>query len=121
MVASSAATQITPGAMVRSTTGSGPRPSGKRLTTMTKKTSGVSMSVLRRMATVRSRQNRRVMAFNNFSTLVDPDLQYGFCFDVDILMRRDDDQTPLGEVFHQNGRHQGYRIHVEPAQGLIQN
>src|SRR3990172_8990344 len=95
MVASSAATQMTPGAMVRSTLGSGPRPSGNRLTTMTKKTSGVRMSVLRRRATVRSRQYRRAMALNNLNTLADPDLQHAFCFDADVLVRGDRKSTRL--------------------------
>jgi len=53
--ASSAATQITPGAIVRSSAGSGPTPRGKRLTTMTKKRSTVNTSELRRAASSRSR------------------------------------------------------------------
>src|SRR4030067_1646485 len=115
MVASNAATQMTPGAMVRSILGSGPRPNGNRLTTMTKNTNGVRMSVLRRRATVKSRQNSRPMALNMLSTLVGPNLQHGFCLDVDILVRSDDDQPALREVFHQDACHQRYRVHVQPA------
>src|SRR5882762_5336046 len=46
--ASSAATQMTPGAIVRRSAGSGPTPRGKRLTTMTKKSNTVRTSELRR-------------------------------------------------------------------------
>src|SRR3989304_5165219 len=120
MVASSAATQMTPGAMVRRAAGSGPRPSGNRLTTIMKNTSGVSTSVLRRSATVRSRRRRQPMAFRKFGTLVELYLQYGFCFDVDFLMRCHDDQPITGEMLHQDFRHQDHRVHVERAQGLVQ-
>jgi hypothetical protein len=44
MVASSAATHSTPGASLRSSSGSGPTPSGNRLTTMMKKNSAETMS-----------------------------------------------------------------------------
>src|SRR5690606_40631779 len=60
-VASSAATQITPGAMVRSTEGSGPTASGNRLTTSAKNTSGLSRSPGRRQARRHSRQNSNQM------------------------------------------------------------
>ena len=64
IVASRAATQSTPGAIVRSMFGSGPTPRGKRLTTMAKNTSGVSTSALRRQATARSRQNTQPAALS---------------------------------------------------------
>ena len=63
MAASSAATQTTPGASARNIAGSGPTPSGNRLTTMAKNTSGVNTSVTRRSATVRSRRNTHSAAW----------------------------------------------------------
>ena len=57
MQASSAATHSTPGAMLRNWLASGPTPSGNRLTTMTKKTSALTTSPLRRNASSRSRRS----------------------------------------------------------------
>ena len=54
--ASSAATQIIPGAIDRNNCVSGPIPSGNRLTTIIKKKTVDSMSARRRHASVRSRQ-----------------------------------------------------------------
>src|SRR5688572_7608911 len=51
-----------PGARTRSLSGSAPMPSGKRLTTMTKKSSTVPMSLRRRIATSSSRQTTTRMA-----------------------------------------------------------
>lgn len=53
--ASSAATQTTPEAIIRSISGSGLTPSGNRLTTMMKKNSVVSTSERRRIASNKSR------------------------------------------------------------------
>src|SRR2546426_854565 len=55
MQESSAATQITPGAIERSSSGSAPMPSGNRLVTITKNSSAVATSLRRRHATRRSR------------------------------------------------------------------
>ncbi len=64
MVASRAATHSTPGASLRSKSGSGPMPSGNRLTTMTKKNSAETMSAWRRMASLRSRPTTAKMIFS---------------------------------------------------------
>src|SRR5438105_4934214 len=55
MQESSAATQITPGAIERNRSGSVPTPSGNRLVTITKNSSAVATSLRRRSASSRSR------------------------------------------------------------------
>ena len=64
LVASRAPTQRTPGAILRSRAVSGPMPRGNRLVTMTKKKRAVSTSVLRRIASSRS---RRMTASSDFT------------------------------------------------------
>src|SRR5262245_55324181 len=59
---SSAATQITPGAIARSRFGSAPTPSGKRLATMTKNSNAVATSLRRRKASSRSRRTTQSAA-----------------------------------------------------------
>src|SRR2546430_15443484 len=87
---SSAATQITPGAIERSRSGSAPMPSGNRLVTITKNSSAEATSLRRRHATRRSRTTMQSAA----SSIQVEDLRGG---DAGVLMSREDYPPAAGQ------------------------
>src|SRR6188474_671810 len=114
MEASNAATQTTPGAMVRSMLISGPTPRGNRLTTMTKKNNVVRTSDRRRIA---SKRSRWVMRTNMSGELQPLDGRSRY---LNLLMGGHYDHAALYQVSFHYTLHQFHRGGIKRRQWLIQ-
>src|SRR4051812_22412420 len=111
---------MTPGAMARSWFGSAPMPSGKRLATMTKKSSAVPTSLRRRSASSRSRSTteRTTASISGAGAQVD----HPCAADADFLVRGVDHRAATLHLFFQNtieirdalGIERGKRLVEEP-------
>src|SRR5258708_6757240 len=116
--ARSAATQMTPGAIVRRSAGSGPIPRGKRLTTITKKRSTVMTSELRRAA---SRRSRWITHRSAASMSAPPEIDTQCCGDPGLEMRRENHCCAPGEVLRDQILHVLHSGGVERRKRLIQD
>src|ERR671914_73181 len=93
---SKAHTQMTPGAIARSRFGSAPMPNGKRLATMTKKSSAVARSLRRRQASSKSRNTTQRATASTSAELDDARRD-----DAGILVRRERHRPAASEVLLQ--------------------
>src|SRR2546430_4213372 len=116
--ASSAATQMTPGAIVRRSPGSGPTPRGKRLTTMTKKSSTVRTSELRRAASSRSRWMTHRSAASTSGPL---EIDSPSCGDSRLKVRRENHCGTPRKVLGNQILHMLHSFGVERRERLIQD
>src|SRR5882672_11404508 len=118
--ASRAATHSTPGPTVRSSFGSGPIPRGKRLTTITKKSTTVRTSELRRAASSRSRKiTQRSAAIISAPREVDAPRNRGL--DARLVVRRIYDSAAAGNVPADQAPHAFDRRGVERGEGLVED
>src|SRR5262245_31849741 len=109
---SSAATQITPGAMARSRFGSAPTPSGNRLATMTKNSSATATSLFCRSASSRSRYSTPRTASS-----IESDLPAAHAR---LLVGRIDGHAAACDVLADQRFHDTRRVRVERGERLVE-
>src|SRR5512134_312923 len=116
---SSAATQITPGATARSRLGSAPMPSGKRLATMTKKSSAVATSPGRRTASSRSRTTTQ-RAAERRTPPTSAEVHHVARGDAGILVRGEDDRSSPLELLQHERPQELDAVRVERRERLVE-
>src|SRR5712691_9749207 len=111
---------MTPGAIVRRSAGSGPTPSGNRLTTITKNSSTVSTSELRRTASSRSRwTTQRSAAIMSVRLEIDAQRRGGRYSRLE--MRREDRRSAPRKVLRDQILHVLHGRGIERRERLIQD